>query len=112
MNKTILTKMARLIYERVEIDRQLAVLSTHLSMGANATIGDSTTIRVTAEYMPDMTLLLELAGSLPTDLDPVYYTPKLNERIARHLHSNEPELWAKIAPAITINKRIELKELK
>ena len=49
-----------------------------------------------------MPLLLQLAGALPENLRPLKVETKLDETGAKYLRANEPEIWAMLAPAITV----------
>lgn len=91
--------------QRVAIEEQLiAVLGakdegaqTHeLSNGLKVTITGKLT------YKADMAVLLQLAKALPESLRPIKSEPKLDETGAKYLRANEPEIWAMIAPAITV----------
>ena len=53
-------------------------------------------------YSADMDMLLQLASNLPPNMRPIKTEPKLDETGAKYLRNNEPDVWALIAPAITI----------
>ncbi len=64
--------------------------------------GVKVTITGKMTYSADMGLLVQLAASLPENMRPIKVEPKLDETGAKYLRNNEPEAWAKLAPAITI----------
>jgi hypothetical protein len=91
--------------ERVAIEEQLiAVLGakpegaeTHeLSNGLKVTITGKMT------YKADMAKLMAVVHELPENMRPVKMEPKLDETGAKYLRANEPEVWAKLASAITV----------
>ncbi len=64
--------------------------------------GVKVTITGKMTYSADMSLLVQLAAALPENMRPIKVEPKLDETGAKYLRNNEPEAWAKLAPAITI----------
>jgi predicted DNA-binding protein (UPF0251 family) len=60
------------------------------------------TITGKMSYKADMDMLMQLAGPLPPNMRPIKMEPKLDETGAKYLRNNEPEIWAQLAPAITV----------
>ena len=91
--------------ERVAIEEQLIQLLGAKEEGASTTElanGLKVTITGKISYKADMAVLLQLASALPENLRPIKTEPKLDETGAKYLRANEPEIWAMIAPAITV----------
>lgn len=96
---------ARASKDRVAIEEQLVTLLGVKSEGAEThelTNGLKITITGKQAYKADMPLLMQLAGSLPENLRPLKTEVKLDETGAKYLRANEPEVWAMLAPAITV----------
>lgn len=90
---------------RVAIEEQLIAALGAKEEGATTTEltnGLKVTITGKLSYKADMPLLMQIAGSLPENLRPVKVETKLDETGAKYLKNNEPEIWAMLAPAITI----------
>lgn len=90
---------------RVAIEEQIVALlgakpegsQTHeLPSGLKITVTGKMT------YSADMAALLAICSTLPEPLRPIKNEPKLDETGAKYLRMNEPEIWAQLAPAITI----------
>lgn len=64
--------------------------------------GFKITITGKMTYSADMEMLMQLANNLPPTMRPIKMEPKLDETGAKYLRNNEPDVWAQIAPAITI----------
>jgi hypothetical protein len=64
--------------------------------------GFKVTITGKLSYKADVPLLTNLCDKVPTELRPLKVETKLDETGAKCLRANEPEIWALIAPAITI----------
>lgn len=90
---------------RVAIEEQLIAALGAKEEGASTTElanGLKVTITGKLSYKADMPLLLQLAGALPENLRPLKVETKLDETGAKYLKNNEPEIWAMLAPAITV----------
>lgn len=91
--------------ERVAIEEQLIQLLGAKEEGSQThelTNGLKVTITGKMTYKADMAVLLQLTTALPESMRPIRQEPKLDETGAKYLRTNEPEIWAMIAPAITI----------
>lgn len=96
---------ARATKNRVSIEEQLIERLGAKTEGATTTDlanGMKVTITGKQSYKADMPLLLQLAGNLPENLRPLKTEIKLDETGAKYLRNNEPEVWAMLAPAITV----------
>ena len=90
---------------RVAIEEQIVSMigareegsaTTELANGLKLTITGKMT------YKADMPTLLTICQTLPEALRPIKTEVKLDETGAKYLRNNEPEVWAQLAPAITI----------
>lgn len=91
--------------ERVRIEEQLIEMLGANEEGATTTElpnGLKVTITGKMTYKADMPLLMQIAGTLPERLRPLKTETKLDETGAKYLRNNEPEVWAMLAPAITV----------
>lgn len=98
-------KEAQATKERLHIEDQLIELLGAKQEGAQThelVNGFKITITGKQTYKADMPLLMQLAGALPANLRPLKVETKLDETGAKYLRNNEPEIWAMLAPAITI----------
>jgi hypothetical protein len=96
---------AKATKDRVAVEEQLIELLGVKPEGAQThdlTNGLKITITGKQTYKADMPLLMQLAGSLPANLRPLKVETKLDETGAKFLRTNEPEVWAMLAPAITV----------
>ena len=90
---------------RVALEEILIARLGHKPEGAQThelANGFKVTITGKMTYSADMELLTQLASNLPPNLRPIKVEPKLDETGAKYLRNNEPEVWAMLAPAITI----------
>lgn len=90
---------------RVAIEEQLIAALGAKEEGASTTeLANGLKVTITGKlfYKADMPLLLQLAGALPENLRPLKVETKLDETGAKYLKNNEPEIWAMLAPAITV----------
>jgi primosomal replication protein N len=74
--------------------------------------GVKLTITGKLSYKADMSLLVQLAAALPENMRPIKTEVKLDETGAKYLRNNEPEAWARIAPAITTKEAKTSVEVK
>lgn len=91
--------------QRVAIEEQLISALGAKEEGATTTEltnGLKVTITGKLTYKADMPLLMQIAGALPENLRPIKTEVKLDETGAKYLKNNEPEIWAMLAPAITV----------
>jgi hypothetical protein len=91
--------------DRVKLEEQIIERLGHKTEGSTThelSNGFKLTITGKMTYSADMEMLMQLAGSLPPNLRPIKTEPKLDETGAKYLRNNEPEIWATIAPAITV----------
>lgn len=90
---------------RIAIEEQLIAQLGAKEEGATTTEltnGLKVTITGKLTYKADMPMLMQIAGALPENLRPIKTEVKLDETGAKYLKNNEPEIWAMLAPAITI----------
>lgn len=90
---------------RVAIEEQLVTLLGNKPEGSQThelANGLKVTITGKQSYKADMEQLMQLCGSLPPAMRPLKTETKLDETGAKYLRNNEPEVWALIAPAITV----------
>lgn len=90
---------------RIAIEEQLIAALGAKEEGATTTEltnGLKVTITGKLTYKADMPMLMQIAGALPENLRPIKTEVKLDETGAKYLKNNEPEIWAMLAPAITI----------
>ena len=67
-------------------------------------VGDyRVTITGKLTYKADVEQLVQLAQALPADLRPIKTTTALDETGAKWLRGNRPDLWAIVAPALTVS---------
>lgn len=91
--------------DRVAIEEQLIAALGSKPEGAEThelATGLKVTITGKQTYKADLPLLMQLAGNLPENLRPLKTETKLDETGAKYLRTNEPEIWAMLAPAITV----------
>ena len=91
--------------ERVRIEEQLIEMLGAKEEGATThELANGLKLTVTGKmtYKADMPLPMQIAGNLPANLRPLKVETKLDETGAKYLRNNEPEVWAMLAPAITI----------
>lgn len=91
--------------ERVAIEEQLiAALGVKPEGAETHELANGLKVTITGKmtYKADMPVLLQLAGGLPENMRPIKMEPKLDETGAKYLRNNEPEVWAMLAPAITV----------
>jgi hypothetical protein len=60
------------------------------------------TITGKLSYKADMEKLQAICAKLPPEMRPIKTETKLDETGAKYLRNNEPQIWAKLAAAITI----------
>lgn len=90
---------------RVAIEEKLVKRLGNKPEGAEThelTNGMKVTVTGKMSYKADMDMLMQLAGELPPNMRPIKTEVKLDETGAKYLRNNEPEIWAMLAPAITI----------
>ena len=66
------------------------------------TNGFKVTITGKLSYKADMAALQEICAKLPAEMRPIKTEVKLDETGAKFLRANEPQIWAKLAKAITV----------
>lgn len=91
--------------ERVAIEEQLIEMLGAKEEGATTTeLANGLKVTITGKmtYKADMPMLMQLAGALPENLRPLKTEIKLDDTGAKYLRANEPEVWAMLAPAITV----------
>lgn len=91
--------------QRVAIEEQIvSMLGAREEGSATTELDNGLKLTVTGKmtYKADMLLLTSLCQNLPEALRPIKTEVKLDETGAKYLRNNEPEVWAQIAPAITI----------
>ena len=101
--------------ERVKIEEQIVERLGHKPEGASThelANGFKVTVTGKMTYKADMDMLMQLSGNLPPNMRPIKMEPKLDETGANYLRNNEPEVWAMIAPAITIKPAKTSVEIK
>lgn len=106
---------ARATKNRVVIEEKLIARLGNKSEGATTTElanGMKVTITGKQTYKADMDLLMSLANNLPPNLRPIKVETKLDETGAKYLRANEPEVWAMLAPAITVKPAKTAVEIK
>lgn len=106
---------ARANKNRVAIEEKLIARLGNKPEGATTTeLSNGMKITVTGKmsYKADMDMLMQLAGELPANLRPIKTEVKLDETGAKYLRNNEPEVWAMLAPAITIKPAKTSVEIK
>ena len=77
-------------------------------------LADGRKLTVTGKltYSADMAQLLSLVTALPEHLSPIKLVHQLDATGAKWLRANDPENWAKIAPAITVKPAKTAVEVK
>ncbi len=96
---------AKAAKDRLAIEQQIIVLLGVKTEGAKThelTNGLKVTITGKQTYKADMPLLIRLASALPEDMRPLKTEVNLDETGAKYLRTNKPEVWAMLAPAITV----------
>lgn len=89
---------------RVKLEEQLISRLGKRTEGAQThqlPNGVKVTITGKLSYKADMSLLVQLAAALPENMRPLKTEIRLDETGCKYLRNNEPEAWARIAPAIT-----------
>lgn len=92
---------------RVAIEKQIvSMIGAREEGSATTELANGLKLTVTGKmtYKADMLLLTSLCQSLPEAMRPIKHEIKLDETGAKYLRNNEPEVWAQIAPAITITQ--------
>lgn len=74
--------------------------------------GVKLTITGKLSYKADMSMLVQLAAALPENMRPLKTEIRLDETGCKYLRNNEPEAWARIAPAITTKEAKTSVEVK
>jgi hypothetical protein len=64
--------------------------------------GMKVTITGKLSYKADMEKLQAICAKLPPEMRPIKTETKLDETGAKYLRNNEPQIWAKLAAAITL----------
>jgi hypothetical protein len=64
--------------------------------------GMKVTITGKLSYKADMEKLQAICAKLPPEMRPLKTETKLDETGAKYLRNNEPQIWAKLAAAITL----------
>lgn len=91
--------------DRIKLEEQIVERLGAKPEGATThelTNGFKVTVTGKMTYKADMEMLMQLASALPPNMRPIKVEPKLDETGAKYLRNNEPEVWAMLAPAITI----------
>lgn len=91
--------------QRVAIEEQIIAIVGAREEGSQTTeLANGLKLTVTGKmnYKADMPMLLTICAALPEALRPIKTEVKLDETGAKFLRNNEPEIWAQLAPAITI----------
>lgn len=100
---------------RVAIEEQLIAALGNKPEGATThelTNGLKVTVTGKMSYKADMAKLLAICGELPENMRPLKVETKLDETGAKYLRNNEPEVWAQLAPAITVKPAKTSVEIK
>lgn len=106
---------AQLYTRRQVIENAIIGLVGAKEEGAKTlTLSDGRKLTVTGKliYSADMAQLIMLATALPAHLSPVKVVHQLDATGAKWLRANDPEHWAKIAPAITVKPAKTAVEVK
>lgn len=101
--------------DRIKLEEQIVERLGAKPEGATThelTNGFKVTVTGKMTYKADMEMLMQLASALPPNMRPIKVEPKLDETGAKYLRNNEPEVWAMLAPAITIKPAKTSVEIK
>jgi len=120
--ESLCTEIAHLKHEesvlaakRLSIENSVIAIVGAKEEGAKTTtLADGRKLTVTGKlnYSADMAKLLSLVTALPEHLSPVKVVHQLDATGAKWLRANDPENWAKIAPAITVRPAKTAVEVK
>lgn len=90
---------------RIAIEEQIIAQLGKRDEGSQThelTSGMKVTITGKLSYKADMEKLQAICAKLPPEMRPIKTETKLDETGAKYLRNNEPQIWAKLAAAITI----------
>lgn len=120
--ESLCTEIARLKHEesalaarRLNIEIAIIAIVGAKEEGAKTTmLADGRKLTVTGKltYSADMAQLLMLDTELPLHLSVVKVVHQLDATGAKWLRANDPDNWAKIAPAITVKPAKTAVEIK
>lgn len=91
--------------KRIQIEEKIISLLGQKQEGSETHAlknGMKITITGKLTYSANMPQLTEICNSISPDLRPIKMEPKLDEAGAKYLRANNPDVWAKVAQAITI----------
>lgn len=88
---------------RVQVESDIISLLGHTPEGAqtHSCAGYQITVTGKVTRTLDVDKWHEVCNSIPEALRPVTYKPTLDIKGVKYLHNNEPEIYARLAPAIT-----------
>jgi len=92
----------------------IAIVGAKEEGAKTVALADGRKLTVTGKltYSADMAQLLSLVTALPKHLSPIKLVHQLDATGAKWLRANDPENWAKIAPAITVKPAKTAVEVK
>lgn len=91
--------------DRVAIEEQIIAMLGKREEGAEThELSSGMKIIITGKvtYSADMEKLQEICAKLPQEMRPLKTKTELDTTGAKYLRANEPQIWAKLAKAITV----------
>ena len=104
------------IAERLDIEQSILKAYPAKEEGSSSTmLGNGVKIKTTGKlnYKADIDKLLALTASWPADAKPIKTKLEADETLLKRIRSERPDLWKKIAAAITVKSAktyIEIEE--